>query len=311
MPVYNASAFLPEAIDSILQQTLTDFEFLIIDDGSVDGTSTIIEGYNDTRIKHIKLPVNGGIVNALNKGLSLAQGEYIVRMDGDDIAVSTRIERQVAFMDTHPEIGAAGSWVTYFGAKNGLMKQPSTHEEIVWALLFGSAIFHPSVILRADTIRNLSLRYPENYPHAEDYAFWIELSRKTKLANIEEPLLNYRWTNTSVTSVHSNLQRKSAEKLQRLMHEILLGNVLDDQKWSLLLSGSSQTVDISEVYHVYNVINQRNKLFSASVFRKKIRYLVRSIVAKRHISGASKFWLLSRAYQNLSYLRYFMMAVLK
>src|SRR4051812_9780552 len=99
MPVYNASAFLPEAIDSILQQTFTDFEFIIINDGSTDHSEEIIRGFDDVRIKYIKVSPNRGIVAALNTGLDLAQGTYIARMDADDIAAENRIERQVAFMD--------------------------------------------------------------------------------------------------------------------------------------------------------------------------------------------------------------------
>jgi glycosyltransferase involved in cell wall biosynthesis len=310
MPVYNASLFLKEAIDSILAQTLTEFELLIINDGSTDNSEMIVDGYKDMRIKHVKLPINGGIVNALNVGLDLAQGEYIARMDADDIAIVNRLEIQTKFMDDNPVIGAAGSWVTYFGVKSGLIKTPAVHQEILWTLLSGSALFHPTVIFRASVVRNLSIKYPDDYPHAEDYAMWIELSKKIKLANIQESLLNYRWTDTSITSVHSTVQHQSAEKLRKKMHEILLGEKIPDEIWRTINCDTNYPLNIPNVIHIYSLINGKHNLFPASIFKQKLRKRIGVLIITKGIDNSSRMWLLKHSYKHISYLRYFVRSFL-
>ena len=115
MPVYNGEMYLREAIDSILHQTFTDFEFLIINDGSTDNSETIILSYDDSRIRYEKNDSNLKLIATLNKGIELAKGKYIVRMDADDISIPDRIEKQVAFLEKNPDVGICGSWFTAFG----------------------------------------------------------------------------------------------------------------------------------------------------------------------------------------------------
>ena len=114
MPVYNAEKYVAEAIDSILNQTFNDFEFLIINDGSTDNSLDIIKSYDDPRITIINNETNLGLSHTLNKGIELARGEYIIRMDADDISLSIRLEKQIEFMDSNQHIGICGSWIQTF-----------------------------------------------------------------------------------------------------------------------------------------------------------------------------------------------------
>ena len=137
MPVYNGSKYLKAAIDSILSQSFTDFEFLIINDGSTDDSVKIINSYHDQRIKLIDNKINQGLVAVLNQGLKLAIGEYIARMDSDDFSTCNRLSQQVRFMDKHNDIGVLGSWVKIMkGSDEFLGRYFLNHEEIKANLLF-------------------------------------------------------------------------------------------------------------------------------------------------------------------------------
>jgi len=190
MPVYNGEKYLREAIDSILNQTYNDFEFIIINDGSTDKTDEIILSYDDPRIVYIKNEENLQIVKTLNKGIDLAKGKYIARMDADDISLPKRFEKQMKFMEKNPEIGVCGTWIEVFGIRNERLKYPVEHEEIKATLLFNSALAHPSVMIKRSILQ--INHYDVLYNKAEDYALWIELLETCKFCNIPEYLLKYR-----------------------------------------------------------------------------------------------------------------------
>ena len=191
MPVYNGEKYLKEAIESILKQSYTDFEFIILNDGSTDKTEEIILSYDDPRIVYVKNENNLQIVETLNKGISLAKGKYIARMDADDISLSERLKKQVDFMDKNPEIGVCGSWVEYFGGQEGIWKTPQKDDEIKMSLFMGSPFSHPSVIIRRDLFSD-KCSYSSEYPQAEDYYLWSVLAPRCQFHNIQEVLLRYR-----------------------------------------------------------------------------------------------------------------------
>lgn len=214
MPVYNGEQFLHEATNSILTQTFADFEFLIINDGSTDSTVEIINSFQDERIRLINNKKNLGIVTSLNKGLTLARGKYIARMDADDIALPYRLEKQVDFMDNHPEIGVSGSWVKTIGKyPNQIHKFPTDPELLKCILLFRSPIAHPSVIIRKDTLLKNDLKYNINRNCAQDYDLWIRCTQITKLSNIAQVLLLYRNHDHQVSSEKFQIQRAHTRSL--------------------------------------------------------------------------------------------------
>lgn len=216
MPVYNGEKHLSEAIDSILQQTFTDFDFLIIDDGSNDQSVSIIERYKDKRILLLRNNRNRGLVETLNKGLDIAKGQYIARMDCDDISYPERLQKQVDFMDKHPDIGVCGTWAELFGEKHGeVWKYPINHDEIKCSLIFNSVLVHPSVIIRKSIFRGYNLYYDPTYIYAEDFELWQRCTQRFLVANIPEVLLKYRITSSSTSRLNKEKQKESL----RLIHE--------------------------------------------------------------------------------------------
>jgi len=231
MPVYNGERYLREAMDSIIAQTFYDFEFLIIDDGSTDNTSDIIHSYRDGRIQ----------------GIENAQGQYIARMDSDDISMPGRLFKQVLFMEGHPEIGVCGSWVNTIGEwYQGQLWELSTEpEEIKCRLLFCTTLSHPSVMVRKKVLETSGLRYDGAYKHAEDYKLWMELAKVTLLANIPEPLVQYRFNQNQVSSKYSHEQMAVIDRIRKeqlhalgieptpeeiAIHDMLAGNKCPEKK---------------------------------------------------------------------------------
>jgi glycosyltransferase involved in cell wall biosynthesis len=221
MPVYNAQKYLRDAIDSILRQSYRDYEFIIIDDYSTDDSVKIIKSYSDSRIRLIENKVNTGISTVLNQGINLADGEYIVRMDADDISLPTRIEKQVNFMDSFPEVGICGTWIKYIGVprypwSNLIYRYPSGHNDIKSRLLFSSMFTHPTVIMRRGLLNKFSLRYDPADLDAEDYVLWQKCSFCFPLANIPEVLFLYRINRTSITSSLKNRGLETVRRVNRL-----------------------------------------------------------------------------------------------
>lgn len=213
MPVYNAAKFLREAMDSILSQTFTDYEFLILDDGSTDESAAIIGSYTDPRIRLVRNDRNLRLAATLNRGLELVRGEYIARMDADDISLPERLAKQVAFLDAHPDIGLCGTWAQAFGDAQFQLLHPADPEHIRAKLLFDSAFVHPAVVLRRETFARHHLVYREFYP-MDDYDLWLRAARLFPLANIPEHLLRYRVTGQS--AFHSAVPEAQAALYRRL-----------------------------------------------------------------------------------------------
>lgn len=216
MPAYNAEKYISEAIDSILNQTFEDFEFIIINDGSTDRTKEIILEYGDPRIVLLENEKNSGIVVTLNKGLDVAKGEYIARMDADDIAVPERLQIQVIYMDKHPEIGVLGTGLKKFGDEiNEEKRFFSQKPDILKAeLLFATCIAHPTVVMRKDVLDAFHIRYEIDYAGAEDFLMWWRLSQKTQIATLPDILLNYRIHKSQIT-------HDKGEKYKILMDKVL------------------------------------------------------------------------------------------
>ncbi len=201
LPVYNAGRYLGAAIQSILSQSFTEFELIIIEDGSTDDTTRVVERFNDRRICLLRNEGNRGIVFSLNRGIEASRGRYIARMDADDVARPERLARQVAFMEAHPEVGVCGSWArkfTSFGLR-WTQRAPESSGALKAMLLFETPLVHPTVMLRRSVLEGHSLRYDPAFPTVEDYRLWCELARVTELAVVPEVLLDYRVSLSSVT----------------------------------------------------------------------------------------------------------------
>ncbi|MNO28193.1 putative glycosyltransferase EpsE [compost metagenome] len=234
MPVYNNEAYLDSAIESILDQSFSDFEFIIINDGSTDKSGDIIARYSDPRIKRIDNTVNCGVTESLNKGLQLAVGEFIARMDSDDFSHPNRFSRQLSYMESHPNVGVCGSNVQVMGSEE-VWYQPEQPDEVKCRLLFNCCLAHPSVMLRREILVNHSLQYDAYYNYAEDYQLWTQLSHVTKLSNVPEVLLYYRLHDAQISKSYTTDQ---VEQAQRIKYEqlIRLGIEVSEEEFSAHLN---------------------------------------------------------------------------
>ena len=242
MPVYNTAPYLAEAIRSILWQTFTDFEFLIIDDGSTDESVAVIRKFNDPRINLLHNETNLGLVASLNRGLTLAKGDYVARMDADDISRPERLRCQVDFMDVNLRVGVCGSWIQLFPASdNTVRKFPKNSEEIQCWQFHAVGVAHPSVMLRRHFFVDNGLFYDPAYRHIEDYELWGRAMLHMEFANIQKVLLNYRIGSEQICAVYAAEQTAAMApiRLQRLrelgiepdqsdqeLHEIIMNNTL-------------------------------------------------------------------------------------
>jgi glycosyltransferase involved in cell wall biosynthesis len=194
MPVYNEQNFLKASIESILNQTFIDFEFIIIDDGSTDDSVRVIESYTDSRIRFYKSEKKG-IVKQLNYSVSIAKAPIIARMDADDIAELNRFEEQINYLDHHPEVQVVGSNVVLMNEKGKVVSNkdyPQNHKEIEFMMPIESAICHPAVMIRKEIFEKFGF-YTESYDYAEDYELFLNLLiAGCKFYNIQKVLLKYR-----------------------------------------------------------------------------------------------------------------------
>jgi glycosyltransferase involved in cell wall biosynthesis len=201
MPVFNAARFLKPALESILAQTFTDFEFLIVDDHSTDATVAIIKSYQDPRIKLLKNR-GKGIASALNTAINESKGIYLARMDGDDIAHPTRIQQQVEYLQQHPECVLVSTNMALVDENNKCINPkifPSNKfsPPLPWLLLWSTPIAHPAVMLRSDIIKNNQLFYRDVL--AEDSDLWRRLAFYGKMHRLDQVLLDYRFLNQSLS----------------------------------------------------------------------------------------------------------------
>lgn len=193
MSVYNGERYLRQAVESILAQTFADFEFIIIDDCSNDLSGSIINSYSDPRIVSVRNEINLGLTGSLNAGLEIVRGEYIARMDCDDVSLPERLGKQVSFMDSHPEVGVCGAWAKDIDeAGRVIADRPTRIGELAdYYYWIPSPVIHPSAMIRAALLKRL--RYDHNLRYAQDYDLWLRIVKTGyKLASMPEHLLQYR-----------------------------------------------------------------------------------------------------------------------
>ena len=214
MTAYNAEKYIAQAIESILNQTYTDYEFIIINDGSTDDTPNIIRHYadSDSRIIFIDNKQNQGLIAVLNQGLDMARGEFIARMDADDISLPKRFEKQVAYLDANPDVGVLGTLIHGFGIMDAAGIQiPGV---TVFDMLKQNYIAHPSVMMRKGVLDKYNLRYSPDYKHCEDMELWSRMIFLTKFHNLMEVLLMYRITGNNISTQNWDLQQATTAKIR-------------------------------------------------------------------------------------------------
>ncbi|RXJ84875.1 glycosyltransferase family 2 protein [Arcobacter sp. CECT 8985] len=274
MSVYNAEKYLDEAIQSILNQTYKNFEFIIINDGSMDKSLDIIDKFKaqDERIIVISRE-NKGLIASLNEGIKKAKGKYIARMDADDISLPTRFEEQVEFLDKNQDIAVCGTWVEVFGKnrKKTIWKMPINDDELKVRLLFSVSFAHPSIMMKKEFIQRHGIKYKEEYKHAEDYKFWLDSSKYTKFANISKVLFRYRYLETSVSRVADNAKDEQRYKIissifKEVLNELDVKNTKKENRLHFTI-GLNERIEKEDID--LNFLNKYlNKLIKANKTRK-------------------------------------------
>lgn len=217
MPIYKTSPeHLKEAIESVLNQTFTDFEFLILDDCPNDNREDIVKSFKDHRINYLKNDKNSGITSSRNKLIDLANGEYLAVMDHDDISLPERFEEQVKILNTHPEVGVVGCWVERF-PNIKIAKYPENNKDIERYLMQGCAVAHTAAMIRKSVLIDNNIGYEEEFSPSEDYRLWCILIGKTQFYNIQKVLMKYRIHDNNTTKTQSDKMSAAT----RAIHEFV------------------------------------------------------------------------------------------
>src|SRR5262245_3154447 len=224
MSVFNDADFVLESVHSILDQSLTDFEFLIIDDSSTDKTAELLAQIRDPRVRIVRNEKNVGLTTSLKRGVELARGRYIARLDSDDVALRRRLSQQVEFLEHHPAtaiLGGACVLVNEAGKAMTLLKRPETDLEIRWTCLLNNPFVHSTMMIRRQVLVDHNLNYDPAFRTAQDYDLWTRILKRQRGANFAEPLIRYR-IRSGVTQTRRKEQLDNAFGIAaRTIHEVL------------------------------------------------------------------------------------------
>lgn len=294
MSVYNGERFLHEAMESILNQTFKEFEFIIINDGSTDRTGDILESYADERMVIINQD-KIGLTKALNRGLSFARGEYIARMDADDVSLTERLERQVAFLDENTDVALVGCNFYEIDESGDIIARKEVtleNEEIKWRLLFHNCFGHSTTVFRKECLSVVD-GYDEGIIYSQDYDLWLRISQHYNVGNLGEFLHKWRRNKSDgISVVKTQEQYKSASVMSdKAVQKLFPQENLD---WSLLqmvrdyVNGNAIPDDLRSVEDMlFKIIDSFWKSLPAD---------------KNHLK--KKTMMLSRYYMDLAFLYY-------
>ncbi|WP_348823507.1 glycosyltransferase family 2 protein [Flavobacterium aestuarii] len=306
MPVYNCALYIEDAIDSILNQTIRDFELLIIDDASTDGTSEIIKKYSDPRIRTIYKPINQGVSQATNDGFKIANGKYIARMDGDDISVKERFEKQLTVLENNPNVLVCGGLVKYLGGTNAIIPHKEKHNEIIVELLISCSICMGAAMFRRKDLEGHYYDIAKN--SGEDYDFWTKIAWLGEFYNIQEVLLLYRVHETQASKKHKpqqiiddvqiklylfkRINYDSCKYPDKLISKVfLLNQPIETYEFVLFLKWIKELLQL----------NQKNNSYPHKEFKSVIKRIIRSILFslyfKKTSIGIDKKWRLKMLFR--------------
>lgn len=297
MPVYHTNNnFLSEAIESIINQTYQNFEFIIISDDTLERTKEILNYYQnvDKRIR-VYYQQREGLISSLNRGIHLAKGKYIARMDSDDISHPERLKKQIEFLDRHPDIGVCGTLMDNINADGifvGKTTTPLSHNLIEWNLFFGCSMSHPTIMMRKEVIENYGY-YNIEGEFAEDYELWTRLILQTKFANLSESLLKLRLHGNNVSVINIQRAWKTNSKTRYSFLKRFFFSINTKQKitfiesdvWGAVKTNNSQIVKqlylLQKLYQLYvenRILSDFEKLEIFNEFSNRKVYFSKEIL---------------------------------
>jgi glycosyltransferase involved in cell wall biosynthesis len=304
--VYNSAPYLEEAIRSILQQTFADFEFIIIDDGSMDESPRILArlAEEDARVRLVTNEKNLGVSESSNKGIALVRTPLIARQDSDDIAENNRLELQVAFMESHPEVSVLGSSLTVIDEQGDILEErwnmPISHAPIVWGLLFWTTIAHPAAVFRKNVIDAGGYSTAAEHRGTHDLKLWIDLAeRGVRFANLPESLVRYRIRAGQLSDVFGNEMNQNAKQLRLSYAQFLLGNKFSNREVEYFLTApknADETISLAQLLKGFLVGRacayglEKKRIVQPNELSEVKRAWRRAIgaIAKRQLVGQAK-----------------------
>ena len=265
LPVFNSEKYISESIQSILNQTYTKFELLILDDCSTDKTLKIINRFKDERIKIFTSERNFGIVHQLNKGIDNSKGEFIARMDADDISYHERFNKQIEYLNLHPKIDVLGTFAEKFGDESGLIEYKYNNpEQISFLLNFYCYLLHPTVMMRKKIFEKH--KYSNKYMLAEDYGLWCQVNNGKNLHILDEVLLKYRLHNeqTNKSEVRLQIQYNSVLQVKKdIRFNRIFGNIIFNENLNIITTN----------YYISNRFSGKINYFQIVYLKMKIKKL--------------------------------------
>jgi glycosyltransferase involved in cell wall biosynthesis len=284
MAVYNGEKYLRQSVESILNQTFKNFEFLIINDGSTDKTSEVLNSFNDKRIRVINNIKNQGLTKCLHDGVTLSKGQYIARLDVDDISISNRLEIQKKYLDENPDVLVVHSMFHHIDQNNKIIKKNIGNKDsinlIKWNLIWKNRLQHPTVMFRKEVLTKYKLNYNLKYKRSQDFEFWAQISRVGDIFLIPIPLILYRIHDESITNKVFGNKHLTAQK-EIIKENIFSYGIKVDEglikevailSWQLSISpfGYKYKYSIGKLHDLLNKI-ENNFIQKFSIEKKEIK----------------------------------------
>jgi glycosyltransferase involved in cell wall biosynthesis len=297
IPIYNAETHLADAIESILNQGYQDLEVILVNDASTDHSEAIAEKYISDRVRLINNPHNRGVALSLNSALQVCSGEYIARMDADDIAMPDRIKNQVAFMDANPALVVSGSWARHIGKYEGVLERKPVGTSCVAAfMMLDNPIMHPTAMLRKRVLEKHNLKYDATFERCEDFDLWERLSHVGGIDNIPKPLLHFRVHDSSVTAKYSDeMWNKTYDVLKRGLKRIGITIDSSELKFHRKVSHGEPAENIEELklaekwFSRLFEANQKIKVHDGTAMREALGFVWYALCRNSSLLGM-KVW---------------------
>lgn len=279
MPVYNTADYLREAVDSMLNQTFTDFELIVLNDCSPDNADEILDTYTDPRIVRYKGEKNQGLANVLNVGMDMARGKYIARMDSDDISHPNRLQVQVDYLESHPDVDLCSAGMHLFGEKEEVWSRPTDAEAVKVIALFYSPILHASSVWRKEAFDKNGLRFRQNMVPAEDYDMWCRaLTKGLRLVDISDVLYEYRIRPGQATGDTERTKAKDIEVRKDFLSAVFPGCEETEIDCFARLKHFEQSDEVRKVVSLLEKANKRNPFFDQSKLQIQMDKFYQSVL---------------------------------
>lgn len=294
--VYNEEKYLRDSLNSIFNQTLNDYELIIVDDCSTDKTVEIIRSFEDPRVKLIRNETNTGLTRNLNKALKICRGEFIARMDGDDICMPDRFRKQVDYMRQHPEYMLTGCQTRTFGEQNMIWRLKDNPEKLKIMMLIRPVLAHPTFMMRRELIFEKGFCYDESYRSAQDYELAQRISESYPIGIVQDILLDYRTHKKQVSSKSGNTQFANAERIRERQLK-RLGVTLDEEMRKVYVSWVKEEKDVKtetfcqaqKLIHEFCRANNEKNVYNNELMKKTLKEMLFTwVLRNKSIEAAIK-----------------------